>query len=61
MINLRVKIDSNGNTFNFRHELEDDFVIAKENLSLQKIVEIDCEESHCKEIDDVTLYVKWDW
>lgn len=61
MINLRVKIDSNGNTFNFRHELSDDFIFAKENLELQKIVQKDCDESHQEEIQDVTLFVKWDW
>jgi hypothetical protein len=61
MIKLRVKLDSNGNTFNFRHELPDDYVLAKENLELQKLVQSDCDESHLTEIEDVTLFVKWYW
>lgn len=61
MIRLRVKIESNGNTFNFRHELPDDYSLAQSNEHLQALVQKDCDDSHCEEIQDVTLYVTWEW
>jgi hypothetical protein len=61
MIFLRVKIDSNGNTFNFRHEMPDNFNFSKENQELISIVDNDCKELHLKNIEDVTLFIKCDW
>lgn len=58
MINLRVKIESNGNTFNFRHEMINDFL--KDNLEINQLIQNDCIESNCKEIQDVTLFIKKD-
>jgi len=61
MIKLRVKIESNGNTFNYRFEKPDDFIIAKENLELQELVNQACEDSHFEDGIEITLYSQMDW
>jgi uncharacterized protein YktB (UPF0637 family) len=61
MISLKVKIESNGNTFNFRHELPDGFVISKDNPEMQRLVQKDCDDSHLEEIEDVSVYAKFVW
>lgn len=61
MIKLKVKIKSDATTFSKVEFLEDSYIVAKENMKLQSLVEDICKESHIEDIQDVQVTATFEW
>lgn len=61
MIRIRVKIESNGNTYNFRFEKEEDYNVSKENLDLQNLVRQCVDGLNLKEKPDIKVFATFEW
>ncbi len=57
MIRLRIKIKSqNGEAYTNDELLEDDYIVSKQNLEFNNLIEKNIATSHIKEIDSVKSY-----
>ena len=61
MINLKIKIKAENKTHIVDTLLNDDYIVAKSNESLQKLVEKACKESRLEVIEDVIITAKFEW
>ena len=56
MIRLRIKIKSlNGETYTNDEELEDDYMVSRQNPEFYRLVKRNIEKSHLEEIDTVKV------
>jgi len=62
MIDLTVKITTlDGTTYRKSIELEDGFIISKNNDKYQNIIQKIIDESKLEEIDEVKITIKMEW
>lgn len=56
MIRLRIKIKSlNGETYTNDEQLEDDYMVSRQNPAFNKIIEDNIQKSHILELDSVKV------
>jgi len=56
MIRLRIKIKSlNGETYINDEELDDDYMVSRQNPELTKLIEANIKRSHIEELDNVKV------
>jgi len=62
MVDLTVKIITlDGTTYRKSIELEDGFIISKNNDKYQNIIQKIVDESKLEEIDDIKITIKMEW
>jgi hypothetical protein len=56
MIRLRIKIKSlNGETYTNDEELQDDYMVSRQNQEFNKLIESNIQKSHIEELDSVKV------
>lgn len=56
MIRLRIKIKSqNGETYSNDEELQDDYIVSRQNPEFTKLIESNIQKSHIQELDYVKV------
>ena len=61
MIRLRIKIKSlNGETYTNDEHLPDDFMVSRQNLEFNDIIERNIKKSHLEEIESVKVSAHFD-